>query len=447
MFGESIHLNVKPVFILSRGAGVFVDHNGRIEMVKEQAANRDRIDALLGDLRSELDNHVKILEGLFVSQPADIDLLFVSKDEIDLLLVYFLGVTPIEALLRWQGPIIAFSGQQTPAFALYALGEERHLRNNLYIALDYKEIRTIVRALKVKKALGQSRIVLIGNPPSWYLRWYSFPDLEVIRRKLGMIFTPVELRELIEQVEDVDNSKAASLAKEWVKGAEKVKEPSMDDVQKSAAACIAMHNILKRKGANAMAINCLEITMSGKFSGRITNPCMGMSYLQDKGIPCGCEMDIPGLLTKLVLGYLSDRPTFLGNIVRADPENNLIKISHCILPTRMQGFDMEPLHYTLRDYHGNGGVTAFTEVPLGIEVTLARAQRNLERITAVKGEIIACDDTTFCRNTLTIKVNSAREFVRRVEGNHHALVFGDCLEDLKVLGEITGFQVHAIVNI
>ena len=444
MLREPIKLNVKPVFILSRGTGVYVDRDGRIEIVQGEAPIRERINTLVKELESELGNPVNILEGLFVNQPADLDSLFTTKDEIDLLLAYFLGVTPIETLLRWQGPIISFSGQHTPAFALYAVGEERHQRDNLFIALDYKEIRTILNALKVKKILAQTKIVLIGNPAPWYLRWYSFPDLERIRRKVGMLFTPIELRELLEQVEDGESGKTACLAEEWVKGAEKVEEPSMDDLQKSAAVCLAIEHILKRKNADAMAINCLEITQSGKFSGRIAKPCMGMSYLQDKGIPCGCEMDIPGLVSKLILGYLSDKPTFLGNIVRADPENNMLKISHCILPTRMQGFDEEPLPYTLRDYHGNGGVTAFTKVPPGKKVTLARAHRNLEGIKAVKGEVIACDDTTFCRNTLTIEVNDVREFVRQAEGNHHALVFGDCLEDLKVLGEIIGFQVNEV---
>jgi L-fucose isomerase-like protein len=110
----------------------------------------------------------------------------------------------------------------------------------------------------------------------------------------------------------------------------------------------------------------------------------------------------------------------------------------------MQGFDKDPLPYALRDYHGRGGVTAFTEVPLGAEVTLARAHRNLERMAAVKGEITACEDTTTCRNTLTIKISNAREFIKRAEGNHHALVFGDYLEDLKILGELIGSQVHLV---
>lgn len=444
MFRKPTEINVKPVFILSRGAGVFIDPDGRIEIAQGDAANRERINSQLEELTSGLNSQVNVMEGLLVKQPEDLEEIFASKDEIDALLVYFLGVAPIETLLRWQGPIIVFSGQYTPAFALYAVGEERHLRKNLFIALDYKEIRRIVRALTVQKALSHTRTVLIGHPAPWYLRWYSFPDLEAVRRKVGMTFTPVELRELMEHVEDVRAEEAMSLAEEWMNGAEQVKEPSREDLKKSAATCLAMEHIIKRKGADAMAINCLEISQSGKFAGRISNPCMGMSHLQDRGISCGCEMDIPGLVTKVLLGYLGGRPTFLGNIVRADPENDVIKISHCILPTRMRGFDTEPLPYILRDYHGSGGVTAFTEVQPGFEVTLARAHRNLERITAVQGKITACDDTVFCRNTLTIKVRNAREFVRRAEGNHHALVFGNYLEDLKVWGELMGIQVNEI---
>jgi L-fucose isomerase-like protein len=158
----------------------------------------------------------------------------------------------------------------------------------------------------------------------------------------------------------------------------------------------------------------------------------------------GCEMDIPGLLTMLLLGNLSQKPAFLGNIVHADPQKNVIKISHCILPTRMPGFDKDPLPYTLRDYHGAKGVTAFTEVPSGVKVTLARAHRNLERIVALTGEVLTCKDTTFCRNTLTIKIHNAREFVQQAEGNHHALVFGEYLDDMEALSSVPGCKFHPV---
>jgi L-fucose isomerase-like protein len=439
-----IGMNIKPVFILSRGAGVFVDQNGGLEMVVDGDANRNRIDALLSELRAEIGDQVTILDELMVGDPSDFKPLFTSKDEIHVIIAYFLGVTPIEELLRWKGPIIAFSGQYTPAFSLYAVGEERHVRSDLYVALDYHEIRRLLRVLEVKRSLGHTRVVLMGLPAPWHLRWYSFPDLEAIRRKVGVEFVPVELRELLEIVKKVDMDKAASLARAWMDEARQVMEPSPEHLQQSAAAYLAMDQILSRKGAKAMAINCLEITQSRKFSEQIINPCMAMTRLRDDGIPSACEMDVAALLTMILLGNLSNKPSFLGNIVRAEPDRNVIKLSHCILPTRMPGFGEKPLPYTLRDFHGNKGVTAFTHVPPGEKLTLARAHRNLERVVALTGEVLECEDTTFCRNTLTIQINDVREFIRKAEGNHHIAIFGDYMDDLNALCEVLDCQFISI---
>jgi hypothetical protein len=433
-------MKVKPVFVLSRGAGVFIDPSGRMEFVSDKDATSSRINALVDELKTEIGDQAVILEPHLVGDPKDIDELMAAPDPGDALLVYFTGVTPIEALLRWEKPVIAFSGPYTPAMALYAVGEERHLRNDLFVALDYVDIRRMLKALQVRLSLAQSRIVLIGFPAPWHLRWYGFPDLEALRRKLGIQFVPVELRELMEAARSINPEEAAELARKWQDQATGTVEPSEQDLQQSAAACLALDQLLSHKGAHAMAINCLEITQSRKFSGRIANPCMGMSHLRDNGIPTGCEMDIPGLLTMVTLGHLSDKPTFLGNIVRADPHLDQVKISHCILPSRMPGFQEKPLPYTLRDYHGHGGVTAFTQVPAGTRVTVARAQRNLERITAFTGDVVDCQDTSFCRNTLTIQMADARRFVQQAEGNHHVVVFGDYLEDLRTLAGVLDCQ-------
>jgi len=257
-----------------------------------------------------------------------------------------------------------------------------------------------------------------------------------VRRKTGLEFIPVELRELIENVQKIDANEATSLAEKWKNEARQVVEPTAEHLQQAAAAYLAMEHTLMQKGAQAMAINCLEITQSRKFSKQIINPCMGMSFLRDKGIPSGCEMDIAGLISMIMLSNLSRKPAFLGNIVYADPESNIVKLSHCILPTRMPGFGEEPLPYTLRDYHGATGVTAYTEIPTGVEVTLARTQRNLEKVVALTGKVVACQDTTFCRNTVSIQIKDTRAFIQQAEGNHHALVFGNYLDELKMLSAL-----------
>ncbi len=367
-------MTIKPVFMLSRGVGISIKPTGQLESLKDKEEIRNRINFFLEELKAELGDGVTISEQLLVNDPADFNPLFSSKDGAEVLLVYFLGVIPIENLLRWPGPIIAFGGQHTPAFPLYAVGEERNFRNDLFVALDYEDIRRTLRILELKKSLAQTRVMMIGTPASWYLRWYAFPDLEALRRRFGIQFIPLELRELLEVVKGVDKGKASLLARRWMDEAKQVLGPSPEDVQESAMVYLALEDIVKRKSAGAMAINCLEITQSRKFSDQITNPCMAMSWLRDMGIPTACEMDIAGLLTMVLLGTLSKKPTFLGNIVAANPETNRIKISHCILPSRMAGFDQDPLPFIIRDFHGEKGVTAFTEVPVGVKLTLARSR-------------------------------------------------------------------------
>ena len=439
-----LDMRIKPVFIRSRGRGVFIEGDGGLDVDRVAEADRQRIDAQLNELKNELGNRVTVLDEIVAGDPADFDALHTSKEGIDIVLAYFRGVTPIENLLRWPGPIIAFSGDCTPAFALYAVGEERHVRKDLFIALDYAEMRRLVKVLEVKRSLADTRVLLLGMPPNWHLRWYSFPDLEAVRRKLGIQFFPTELRELVDRVKEVEGDKASALAREWMDEAGRIVEPSPEDIQQSAAVYLAMDQILSRKDCRAMAVNCLGITQSRRFRDQIINPCMAMTRLRDKGVPTACEMDVAGLLTMIFLENLSRKPSFLGNIVRADPESNDIKLSHCILPTRMRGFDQDPLPHTIRDFHGYRGVTAFTEVPAGETVTLARAHRNLDRIVALKGEVTACEDTVACRNTLTIQINDARGFVRRAEGNHHIAVFGDYLDDLKALCDILDCRFHEV---
>jgi len=433
-------LNLKPVFVLSRETGAFLEPSGRLEVVNDGKTLQARIQVLLEELKEALGPRLTLLQELVVGEPAGFEPLFRDQDGIDVLLVYFLGVTPIEALLRWKKPIIAFGGVHTPMMPLYAIGEERHLRKDLFLVLDYAHMGRILRILEVKKGLEQTRIVLFGQPPPWHLRWYGFPDLEALRRRLGVTFTPVELRELLEVLDSIEQDKVASLARRWTEEADEVVEPSLGDLQETAAIYLAMEGILERKGAGAMTINCLEMTQSRKFSGQLSNPCLAMTKFEDQGISCGCEMDIPALLTKILLGGLSRKPTFMGNIVRADPGTNHIKLSHCILPTRMPGFDREPLACRLRDFHGRKGVTASVPVPGGTTVTLARFHRNLERVAALTGEVVTYEDTASCRNTVTIRVPGVEEFIAKAEGNHHIMAFGDYSRDLEVLCGILGCE-------
>jgi L-fucose isomerase-like protein len=193
--------------------------------------------------------------------------------------------------------------------------------------------------------------------------------------------------------------------------------------------------------ANAMTINCLELMHA--LNG--TAPCYVLSKLQDNGITAACEADIIALLSMMILSSLAERPALMGNIVSANPENNVIMVSHCVVPTKMTGFNQSPSPYILRDYHGRKtGVTAHVELPLGQEVTVARLSRTLDKLLLLRGEIIDCQETVTCRTTISIKVNDARKFVDHAFGNHHSVVYGNHAKQVTALTKTLGIEALEI---
>ena len=47
------------------------------------------------------------------------------------------------------------------------------------------------------------------------------------------------------------------------------------------------------------------------------------------------------LMSLMLLGYVADGPAFMGNIVGANPDSDMIMISHFVVTARIAGF-IEP---------------------------------------------------------------------------------------------------------
>jgi L-fucose isomerase-like protein len=271
----------------------------------------------------------------------------------------------------------------------------------------------------------------LGFPPSkFFYQWHHLPDLELAWEKMSIEFISVELRELTAQLPGVSEGEAQDLAERWRQEAKEVVEPSKADIINAARLFLAITNIMQQSRATALAINCLEL-----MALKVPPPCYALSRLRDEGVHAACEADVIALLTMMMLGYLADSPAFMGNIVSANPESNILMISHCVVPTRMAGFSQPPRRYTLRNYHGRQGVTAYVELDTGQEVTVARLARNLDKVVFLSGELTNCQDTTTCRTTISVKVEDVRRFVEGALGNHHAVVYGNYTKELKALGK------------
>ena len=424
----NLQIKVKPAFILGTGGGMFCGRDGALERVADREVLARRVAELSKELRQKLQFSAVLLDDTVVRNENDLAKLKVETLEADALFVYLIGPMPLPTILEWGQPIIAFSGQYTPMLALYALGVERHSRAQITIALDFSHIDEQMRVLEARKKLRDARIALLGfPPPRFFSQWHHLPDLESVWEKMSIEFISVELRELVAQLPRV-GEEAQAIAERWRQEAQEVVEPSKTDIINAARLFLTINNIMEQRKATALAINCLEL-----MDLKVPPPCYALSRLRDEGVHAACEADVIALLTMMMLGYLADAPAFMGNIVSANPESNILMVSHCVVPTRMAGFSQPPRPYTLRNYHGRQGVTAYVELDTGQEVTVARLSRNLDKIGLLSGELTDCQDTTTCRTTISVQVADVQRFVQGTFGNHHAVVYGNYARELKAL--------------
>lgn len=432
-----MQIKIKPIFILNKGENAFRHADGRREIISDETVVKLKMAQLSKELRDELQCYDALLDDAIVQDEDDLAKLKMEGLKADALLIYLIGAMPLQTLFQWELPIIAFSGQHTPTQALYAFGVERHSQPGITIALDFKDIDEALQLLEARKKLRNTRIALFGFPPPLFSRWHHLPDFELAREKLGVQFSAVELRELVAQLPMVDNKEVQTVAERWMQEAKEVIEPRKSDVTEAALVYLALTKILKQEKANALAINCLEMM-------RVLSappPCYALTRLRDEGVHAACEADVIALLTMMLLGYLTDAPAFMGNIVGTIPESNILSISHCVVPTKMAGFSQPPRRYVLRNYHGiRDGVTAHVELDIGQEVTIARLARNLDKILLLRGELVDCRDTIACRTTISTKVNDVRQFICSAFGNHHILVYGNHIKQAKTLSQSLGIE-------
>lgn len=428
--GENM-LNVQLVFVLDTGPVMLFLPDGTRERTEGEDAIESKVKLLYKQLKESLKSPEVLSEPVTVRTESDIVTLQQITPNVDAFLVYLISNTsiPVNKFLSLKKPLIAFSGHCTPFRALHIFSEEREHNTNVMVAPDYKEIDEQIHMLKTIKKLNNTKIALIASPSSILSKWQDLPDPEIIRRKLGVDLITIDIEQLIAATANISDVEAEYTSQRWINEASAIIEPSPADIRKIAKIHIALNRIIKHTGVGAIAIDCIRLLDLSDP----TPACLSLTTLQNNGILSACEADVTTLLTMMLLGYSANKPAFMGNIACLDPERNSLVLSHCVMPTKMAGFSQSSDPYILRNYHGHYGATAYVNLKKGQEVTVASIARGLNKMVALKGKIIDCNDTTTCRITVTLAIDNAREFAYKAIGRHYVMVYGHYLTELKLL--------------
>ncbi len=395
---------------------------------------RQKANAILDTIRDLIPEHAELTDEALLNTWEDFQDLQERAAGVDMLLELSenLRPVPIRFFLRlgdYGLPIILFGSEfHLAPRRLEAAGYWKSRASKVFLPLTRAELREQITLMAAKHRIEKTQALLIGSRFNSPYVVTSLPHFRVALRTLGIQLHSCEAAHFFKAYETAGEAQVSPLAEEWLQEAERVVEPEVEDVRKSARFYLAIKSILEETGAEAFALNCLPLVE--ELGG---TPCMAVVRLNDEGIPAACEGDLTALMTMIFLERLASRPTFMGNIIYANPSEDIIEINHCVLPLRMRGYEGSKEPYVLRDYHGRGlGVTAAWDPEAGQDVTVARFDTSLRELVFIKGQLVGHGED-YCRSKLRVKVSGVREFIRQVRGNHHILVYGDHRERIRAL--------------
>lgn len=429
---------------------------------RERVMVRQRLDGVMKRHRRNLTADARLMDPTYIEYWEDFhiderELRKVDADaaDVDLYIVSSNNTAALPAAViarRLKKPTVIVDGGADSvdvAGALCGEGLES------YLCIDYRDLNRLIRLLKTRKALQQTRVLMVFDGPLPPMGVQScFPDLKLMERRFGVKTTQLGLKEFAREMDRVRTDEkleqqAAEMADRLIRGAEK----SWIDRKYVIASCQfyrAVQNLMRQHGCNAFTIECFQLCSSQLPEKWKVTPCLIHTLLKDQCIASACECDLNALVTMRLLMSLSDRAAFMGNLSYEDEQT--IGIWHSVPGMKMDGFDKPELNYQLGHFTPGGWGTKVQICYASAAekaLTIARVDKRGARLGVGVGEVVGTRNyeegkTVGCTLRALVKVPDARRFFRNqgAYGNHMTAAYGDHLDDLRELGKVVGLDVE-----
>lgn len=361
-------------------------------------------------------------------------------------------------------PIIAFDEPDFWRWSatdfLRALGVEVHL------IPSNRHGKTLLRALAMRRFLKQSRMVVFGEQN---FPWNANAAGHLVTESLGTQILVRPISDIRDRAKTFSDLEIQSLWRDrhnrYVE-----KEVRPDELAQALRTYLAIRSILEENQAMGFGVNCFgDLIING---GRDV-PCLAQLLLREDGCIASCDGDYLAMMSMAMASYFLDKPCMMSNLYPVsyvgalkdhfgdplfpDPArypkeilHNLARLGHC-------GFvgvvspEMDPAgRVTLRDWGGTYEIKRDGS-GCGIDGNLARG----EKITAIElkfdartllvaaGEV--CETTRHpgmphCESTALLYLRDLEGFVANISREHAVIVYGDHVEDFKILAEALGLE-------
>ncbi|MEW6235986.1 MAG: hypothetical protein AB1656_11405 [Candidatus Omnitrophota bacterium] len=331
----------------------------------------------------------------------------------------------LESMLKLKVPVILFA----PLYAGHewhtiASLQKRGEKIEVLPTSDFGDIAAAVRPFRAIHRLKEAKVL--------YMMTGKGPGEEyenAIKTKFGTQIKTIPYDQLAAAYHAANDAKVKEDAERWIREAEKIVEPTKEEIYNASRMYLAMVKVLEDEGADLITINCLGLGLMDKG---LAYPCLGFSRLDSMGLGGVCEADIKSSITHLIFQYLTGKPGFVSDPVFDLPRNTIIH-AHCVSPIKMDGPDGEQCKYIIRNHLEDArGASLQVKMRLGQKVAMSRLI-GTDILLYATGEIIDNPDSdSGCRTKIAMKVNDAQHILENWScGLHRVVFYGDYTQDLR----------------
>jgi L-fucose isomerase-like protein len=216
--------------------------------------------------------------------------------------------------------------------------------------------------------------------------------------------------------------------------AQKIMEPTFDDLTRCCRMGAAMLRLLRERDAAGMAIACFDLI---RRCG--VNPCLGVSYINgETEYVASCEGDTDSAVTMRMIRALGGDSPFMANpCLRPD---GTVNFAHCTAPVRIRG---ERQRFWLYNHHETGvGASVRVFYEPGQRWTMVRYS-GVENVLTVQGcTAVEGRYEPNCRTQLCVLPDDRKRYLDTLLGCHQVLVCGDWVEDIRAFAEFMKMGVR-----
>jgi L-fucose isomerase-like protein len=257
------------------------------------------------------------------------------------------------------------------------------------------------------------RIGVIGEPADWLIA--SAVDRAAVNARWATEFVAIGLDEVTGHGDG--DGEAGALAREFIAAAKTMEHVDAEAVQQAARLVPALKAVFARHRLQAATLRCFSLIETAHTSG-----CLALSLLNDQGLVCGCEGDVPAAFSMLLLFALTGEFPFMANPAAVDTENNQVLFAHCTVPRRaVEGYGLQP------HFETGLGVALCGEFPTGPATVFKVGDPGLGSYFVSAAEVLpAGPEPGLCRTQVHLRLQQpAAYFLRASLANHHVLIKGD----------------------